>query len=145
MPTLQDSWASLSTAATRALFLRNKGDARESDADSEARDESPAGEHGALLCRACGARVAELPARLEVDGRHRHTFFNPAGLVFVVLCFRRAAGCVGLGPRSLEFTWFAGHRWQIGLCRACGEHLGWWFSGPSEFVALDAARVIESP
>lgn len=54
-------------------------------------------------------------------------FFNPHGLMFEVGCFRQAPGCAVIGGSSEEFTWFAGHRWQVAICARCGLHMGWLF------------------
>ena len=64
--------------------------------------------------------------------------------MFQVLVFAAAPGCRGVGPFSAEFTWFAGQRWQIGVCAACGQHLGWHFDGERNFTALIAQRIAES-
>lgn len=97
----------------------------------------------ALCCSACGTPITDAAARIEVDGQHEHTFFNPAGVVFHVAAFAAAPGCRGLGAFSEEFSWVPGHRWQIGLCAACGVHLGWHFDGPSQFTLLIVDRIRE--
>jgi hypothetical protein len=80
--------------------------------------------------------------RFAVGGAHRHTFFNPAGIVYEVGCFRQAVGCIASGPPSAEFTWFAGHLWRIALCRRCRTHLGWHFtSGDESFFGLILPRL----
>ena len=98
----------------------------------------------AILCASCSARVTDASQRTEVGGRHRHTFFNPAGIVYQVACFATATGCCGIGPFSDEFSWFPGQRWQIGVCASCAEHLGWHFDGERSFTALIEARILEA-
>lgn len=98
----------------------------------------------AILCARCGAQLTDASQRIEVLGQHQHTFFNPAGVVFQIACFARAPGCRGLGPFSDAFTWFPGHRWQIALCAACGEHVGWHFQGDGTFSSLIEARIREA-
>ena len=80
-----------------------------------------------------------------MNGSHRHTFANPHGIIFEIGCFKQASGCAAVGPPSAEFTWFAGYRWQPGLCVACLIHLGWVFSaaGGDGFHGLILERLIE--
>ena len=95
-----------------------------------------------IRCRACGQVVTGGEQRMAVGGAHRHTFFNPAGIVYEVGCFRQAAGCIASGPPSAEFTWFAGHLWRIALCRRCRTHLGWHFTaGDESFFGLILPRL----
>jgi hypothetical protein len=96
----------------------------------------------AIRCRACGQVVTGHEQRLAVGGSPVHTFFNPAGIVFELGCFRRAPGCSGSGAMSSEFTWFPGYLWQIVLCRNCRMHLGWYFiSAEDSFFGLILARL----
>jgi hypothetical protein len=97
----------------------------------------------AIRCRACGQVVTGHEQRLDVGGSQVHTFFNPAGIVFELGCFRRAPGCTASGPMSAEFTWFPDHLWQIVLCRNCRTHLGWHFiSAEDSFFGLILARLL---
>jgi len=98
----------------------------------------------AILCASCSARVSDTSQRIDVAGRHQHTFFNPAGIVYQIACFATAPGCRGIGQFSEEFSWFPGQRWQIGVCARCGEHLGWNFDGEPAFTALIEARIVEA-
>lgn len=99
----------------------------------------------AILCRDCLHLVTRPSERLGIDGSHRHTFANPHGIVFEIGCFRSAEGCGRIGPRSAEFTWFAGHSWQVGVCAACLVHIGWHFRSPGggDFYGLILDRLIE--
>ncbi len=56
--------------------------------------------------------------------------------MFVVWCFARAENIQLVGPPTQEATWFAEHAWEIALCALCRAHLGWRFSGASEFYGL---------
>lgn len=99
---------------------------------------------GLLLCGACGAVVTHRNARLEVQGAHVHLRQNPHGIRFRVGCFLEALGCVGWGPETTEWTWFPPHAWQVQLCVACGQHLGWQFHhGDSRFYGLILDRLVE--
>jgi hypothetical protein len=100
------------------------------------------GAEEAIRCRVCGQVVTGHEQRLAVDGSPVHTFFNPAGIVFELGCFRRAPGCAGSGTTSAEFTWFPGYLWQIAFCRNCRKHLGWHFiSAEDSFFGLILARL----
>jgi hypothetical protein len=98
-----------------------------------------------ILCRGCLHPITRPAERISVQGQHRHTFANPYGIVFEIGCFRSAPGCGEIGPSTDEFTWFAGHRWQVCICGACLVHLGWRFAPPSgnSFFGLILDRLIE--
>lgn len=98
---------------------------------------------GRWICATCGAEVTRGEAAIEVGGSHAHTFLNPDGIVFRIVCFRHAAGAVSVGPESTYWTWFPGFAWRSALCRACVSHLGWSFrDASSSFVALILERMI---
>jgi hypothetical protein len=95
-----------------------------------------------VRCAACGHALAEEKARIEVDGRHVHTFVNPAGHEYTVRCFAVAPGCAGAGEESTFWSWFRGFAWRIALCARCGTQVGWSFrSDASTFWGLIAARI----
>ncbi len=62
-------------------------------------------------------------------GDHEHTFLNPAGLIFHILCFKDADGARGLGVHTREYSWFQGYGWRTAACLGCGQQLGWEFAG----------------
>lgn len=96
----------------------------------------------AIFCRTCGEVVTARKQMIEVSGTHTHTFFNPAGIVFELGCFRQAKGCVVVGKPTDEFSWFAGHVWSYALCKACQNHPGWFFEGrDSSFFGLILPRL----
>ncbi|CAM2007002.1 cereblon family protein [Acanthopleuribacter pedis] len=95
-----------------------------------------------IACAACKAEVTSDEARLEMNQKHQHTFFNPQGLVFRVSCFHAAPGTIAIGSPSDDFTWFPGYRWQIALCTHCQNHLGWRFSGKGSFFGLIENRLV---
>lgn len=100
-----------------------------------------------ILCRNCGHAIARPNDRAERNGSHRHTFANPHGIVYEILCFSSAAGCAGSGPATDEFTWFKGYRWRVAVCRSCLVHLGWLFTAGSGdfFYGLIVDRLILKP
>jgi hypothetical protein len=99
------------------------------------------GQERAVRCRACGAPLASERDRMPLEGAATRSYVNPAGLVYEVAAFQRAAGCRVEGDPSTFWTWFPGHAWQLALCGRCGAHVGWAFSGPSAFFGLLVERI----
>lgn len=96
-----------------------------------------------LCCRECQNQVTRPRYAISVAGRHEHTFRNPAGYSFHVLCFSQAEGSLRAGEPTAEASWFADTCWCFALCARCHAHLGWWYSGPTgSFVGLIATRLI---
>ena len=91
--------------------------------ESEVREKSDP----VVRCRFCRHQIARAEDRIPVDGQWAHTFANPHGIVFQIVCFRQAAGCADIGAYTTEFTWFSGYAWRVAMCRACANHLGWRF------------------
>lgn len=97
-----------------------------------------------LLCSTCGNAVTAKDQKIEVHGKHQHTFFNPAGIVYNLGCFKDAPGCLAVDEASAEFSWFAGYVWRVVLCRNCLIHLGWQFqSGDDGFYGIIISRLVE--
>lgn len=120
--------------------MRGAGDLPVSDEEIKDRTEPLE----AIYCKACGIAVTSRGQKISVQGSHSHTFFNPAGIVFEVGCFRQAPGCYTAGEPSSEFTWFAGHVWSFALCRGCSAHLGWFFEmGAAAFYGLILTNLVE--
>ena len=95
-----------------------------------------------ICCLACGHPVTRPKAAIEQGGCHEHTFRNPAGYSFHVLCFSEAPGCLSEGHPSSEASWFAGFTWTFGLCQGCRTHLGWWYRRAEvTFAGLIATRL----
>ena len=97
-----------------------------------------------LVCRQCRKHVTDESRRVSIAGAHRHTFANPHGHVYDIVCFDSAEGCLGAGPPSDEFTWFKGYTWQIVICAGCMAHLGWFFlsSEQHHFYGLIFDRLV---
>jgi len=87
----------------------------------------------AVVCRNCRHPITAVKSLSSVDGSRTHTFFNPAGIVFEVICFSQAPGCVVHGPTSTEFSWFSGFTWRLAFCGNCFTHLGWFFESRDSF------------
>lgn len=97
-----------------------------------------------LFCSACLSLITDEKSAIEIDGTHRHTCTNPAGLTFTIGCFDEAPGCTQAGAPTGEFTWFPGYRWSIALCIRCRKHLGWVFLGSADrFYGLILSELIE--
>ena len=109
----------------------------------EARSEAKPADERALRCAACGASITSERARIEIHGAHEHRRVNPSGADFHVGCFADAPGCRTEGVPTTHWTWFPGCAWQIALCRACGAHLGWAFTGEAKFFGLILPRLRE--
>jgi hypothetical protein len=94
-------------------------------------------------CVLCGLTITDREQSILVAGRHIHRCTNPAGLTFVIGCFCQARGCGVVGEPTPEWTWFAGYRWQLALCRQCGLHLGWRYMGADSFYGLILDQLLE--
>ncbi|WP_419786067.1 cereblon family protein [Pseudodesulfovibrio sp.] len=97
-----------------------------------------------LVCRACRTSITRPDLAMEVNGSHRHVFFNPHGLVFELGCFASAWNVSVSGPESDEFTWFPGYTWQVVICAGCAAQLGWRYtSARGGFFGLIVAALDE--
>lgn len=98
-----------------------------------------------LECLHCKQKVTRTSDRVEVDGKHRHSFINPVGVIYRIGCFGAAAGVLEVGEASDVFAWFAGHLWRVAICTGCEQHLGWGFHGAeAQFYGLVLAQLRES-
>ncbi len=96
-----------------------------------------------IVCAQCGHHITEPVKQMMVDDAFRHVFANPHGHVFEIGCFSHARGCRSGSIPSLEFSWFRGFAWEIGVCQYCTTHLGWIFSSGSQtFYGLILDRLI---
>ncbi len=98
-----------------------------------------------IICRLCSAAITLPKNIIEVNGKHRHTFTNPAGNVFTIGCFSIADGCMSYGEPTAEYTWFSGFNWCYALCSACYSHLGWHYESiDNGFYGLILDKLIEN-
>jgi hypothetical protein len=127
------------------MFLRKTK--TEQDIKIEKQD-SPAptlSDESYILCKLCGNHITSVENIISVQGSHRHTFTNPAGLVFEIGCFSSADGCLVSGIPTMEFTWFSGYRWNYAHCAQCLTHLGWFYQNKeTSFFGLILDRLIET-
>ena len=84
-----------------------------------------------LVCAECKHSVTNVSERIEVFGRHDHSFGN-LGYPVQLGCFRDAPGCMGVQGISRGYSWFRGYAWQIQVCRKCYTQLGWKYMGENE-------------
>jgi len=96
------------------------------------------------LCAWCLNLVASECDRFQYEGRDEFTFSNPEGIRFEIITFSRTLGCRQTGKPTQEHTWFAGHTWSFCHCAACGQHLGWYYTGPQDFVGLIRNRIVRA-
>jgi hypothetical protein len=94
-----------------------------------------------VRCRGCGHELTTRARAVEIGGAHDHTFRNPAGYSYQIVCFSDAPGCRADGALTTDATWFAGYAWNFASCGGCADHLGWWYVGASSFVGLIATRI----
>jgi hypothetical protein len=97
-----------------------------------------ADEDDPIRCRSCGEALAPRSARIDLTP---DTFVNPDGVVFELVGVREAPGSATVGAPTLYWTWFPGCAWQVALCRSCGAHVGWAYTGASTFWGLIRDRV----
>jgi hypothetical protein len=102
-------------------------------------EQSELQEQKSILCKNC-THVITSPA-LAVQP-HEHTFRNPVGYSFHVLCFSDAPGADDAGSPTLAATWFPDYAWSFAVCQQCRQHIGWWWSGRDRFIGLIAQRLI---
>lgn len=95
-----------------------------------------------FLCKKCGHPITFEKEIISIAGQHRHVFKNPAGIIYEIGCFAKAAGCMNLGEPTMEFTWFQGYSWRYSVCSQCYTHLGWFYQlGDSRFFGLILERL----
>ena len=97
---------------------------------------------GDWLCAGCLNRVANEKDRFKYDGKAEFTFANPDGIRFEIITFSQAIGCRKIGVPTFEHTWFPEHAWSFCQCDRCQMHLGWFYSGPHDFVGLIRNRLV---
>ena len=77
-----------------------------------------------LVCASCRHLVTKVSEKIDVRGRHDHSFGN-LGYLVKLGCFRNAPGCTGVERVSHGYSWFPGYAWQIQVCQECYTQLGW--------------------
>jgi hypothetical protein len=97
-----------------------------------------------LNCVQCGSKIARCNDRVQVNGKHEHSFINPAGVIYRIGCFTASPGALEVGQASSEFAWFRGYEWRCLCCAVCYVHLGWTFTqAAARFCGLILDRLCE--
>lgn len=99
---------------------------------------------GDWFCAWCLNRVANDKDRFKFDGQDEFVFTNPEGIRFEIITFLQVPGCHDAGLPTFEHTWFPDHAWSFCLCDRCGQHLGWFYTGPNDFAGLIIRRLVRS-
>ena len=127
------------------VYCREETDRPGVHGQTKVEDESENQGEKALVCTLCQTPITSRKEQIEKEGKHLHTFFNPAGIVYEIGCFKNAPGGLVYGPVSNEFAWFSEYSWQVVYCNRCLEHLGWKFSaGGDVFFGLIVNRLQEN-
>ena len=92
-----------------------------------------------ILCKNCEQVITHPSLAIEP---HEHTFRNPVGISFHILCFSDAPGAIESGEKTAFASWFEGYEWTFAFCSGCRGHLGWWYVGQTRFAGLIATRLI---
>ncbi|MCE9500702.1 MAG: hypothetical protein K8R21_09405 [Leptospira sp.] len=97
-----------------------------------------------IVCKSCHNIITSPLEVIVVDGKHRHLFVNPSGVLFEISCFSSAQGCKDISEPTTEFSWFPSFEWSIAVCNSCSIHLGWnYISKESGFYGLIRDRLVE--
>lgn len=107
--------------------LKTSGDKLSSGVSVKSEKKFGLKEEHTIICRNCGNTITTSDSIVSVNGNHRHTFINPAGMTFQIVCFSSADGCIVYGDPTLEHTWFEGFIWNYCICSRCHIHLGWFY------------------
>jgi hypothetical protein len=92
-----------------------------------------------IRCRGCEHEITKPSLAIQP---HEHTFTNPFGLVFHIVCYGDAPGANSIGEPTKVATWFPGYAWTMGICKVCSLHVGWWFQNDDRFIGLIVGRII---
>jgi len=98
-----------------------------------------------LVCKSCRSKITRRDLGMEINGKHRHVFFNPHGYVFELGSFASARNVIPTGPKTDEFTWFPGFAWQVVACTGCATQMGWRYTSGTKggFFGLILINLIE--
>lgn len=98
-----------------------------------------------MRCARCDHVLTSEQARIEVHGRHAHTFMNPNGVIFDVRCYADVPGSTNEGVPDSATSWFPGTAWTYTYCATCRGHIGWSYvqlDGGGTFYGLIADCII---
>lgn len=93
--------------------------------------------------------VAERRVNVSVGDGGLHVdcqrLVNPHGVAFNVFTVADGAHAVvpaSAAPAIADATWFDGYAWRIGVCAACGRHVGWLYAPRDATVGAPFAGVV---
>ncbi len=141
------NWLFLETNRAVPFFLFRDWQEKEGSIKPRTRQKLQDESERKISCKLCRHPVTRQSAQLEVNGKSKHTFFNPAGIVYEITCYQEAGGCLVKGELSNEFSWFQDYNWRYSFCSRCLTHLGWFFEKEKEqeissFFGLIANRLV---
>jgi hypothetical protein len=105
----------------------------------ELEDKTESHTQKSVRCKNCEHEITSPDFAIQP---HEHTFRNPSGYSFHVLCYSDAPGAADAGDPTSEASWFPKYAWSFAICKECLNHLGWWYTGPDRFAGLIATRLI---
>ncbi len=123
----QCEWTAMPQDIPAPLWLREGEVHGVSSPETKEKSSPNEEEKKAVFCKTCTHPISTARRVFSVNGSSTHTFFNPAGIVFEIMCFSSAPGCLVQGDATDHFSWFAGHTWRLAFCANCFIHLGWFF------------------
>ncbi len=127
---------------TKLLFREKVGGSSRSD--TTWKTEELQRSEDVFFCRFCGGVITAVTDIIAVNDLHNHTFFNPAGIIYELRCFKTARGCCETGSPTADFSWFAGYMWSLAHCRRCDTHMGWKFTAPADsFFGLISGHLVQ--
>ena len=96
-----------------------------------------------ICCSLCLQIITSYDQKIEANGLHHHTFANPEGIIYEIVCFKSAPGCEFLGDESFLWSWFQGYSWKVAVCKKCLTHIGWLFTSAKDtFCGLIDNRLL---
>ncbi|XP_055587816.1 protein cereblon-like [Uranotaenia lowii] len=84
----------------------------------------------AFCCKKCDRRIANYADMFAMSKQGvSSSYCNPSGFVHETLTvYRTVVRTVRTSTKpSTDFSWFPGYSWQIAICNACNNHVGWKF------------------
>lgn len=132
------------TSARAFRDVSSRPDSKAGVTTKHVREADPIHGKRRFVCSACGLFITQEDFSTHRNGASLHTFSNPHGLVFEVVLFSSAPGCLILGPSTHAFTWFPGYAWSLACCSGCSLHLGWYYehASPDCFFGIIASRIV---
>lgn len=107
----------------------------------------------AYHCTVCGVLIARATAAVRINGAHKHSFVNPAGIQCNFYTFVTCTNVLEHHELYEEHSWFPGYGWRFLMCARCLHHLGWKYDAvhpdrhPESFfgVLINALKLAKVP